>query len=158
MSETSPLPTPPPVTPYLTVADGRSALAFYEKAFGAKVVHRQETPDGSKIVHASLLINGGLVMLSDDFPEMRGGVKSSPTALGGSPVTIHLDLPDVDSTWAAAVAAGATVTMPLGDQFWGDRYGQLVDPAGHRWSLATRKRQVTKAELENASREHFSAR
>jgi PhnB protein len=156
MSDASPLPPPPPVAPYLTVADGQAALAFYEKAFGAQVVHRQDTPDGKKVIHASMLINGGLIMVSDDFPEMRGGMKSSPAALGGSPVTIHLALPDVDVTWAAAVAAGARVTMPLADQFWGDRYGQLVDPEGHRWSLGSRKRQVSKAELDSAARQHFS--
>jgi PhnB protein len=155
MSDASPLPPPPPVAPYLTVSNGQAALAFYQKAFGAQVVHRQDTPDGKKVIHASLLINGGLVMLSDDFPEMKGGKASSPDALGGSPVTIHLDLPDVDATFAAAVAAGATITMPLAEQFWGDRYGQIVDPAGHKWSLATRKRQVTRSELDSGARQHF---
>src|SRR4051794_32707838 len=122
MPEASPLPPPPPVSPYLTVDNGPAALAFYQKAFGAKVVHRQDTPDGKKVIHASMLINGGLVMLSDDFPEMHGGRPSSPRALGGSPVTIHLDLPDVDTVWAAALEAGATVHMALADQFWGDRF------------------------------------
>jgi PhnB protein len=153
----SPLPTPPPVSPYLTVDNADAAIAFYQKAFGAKLVHRQGAPDGKKVIHAALLINGGLLMLCDDFPEMRGGAKGTPTALGGSPVTIHLDLPDVDATFARAVEAGAKVTMPLADQFWGDRYGAIVDPFGHRWSLATRKRQVTQAELDRAATEHFSA-
>src|SRR4051812_15066085 len=105
--------SPPPVSPYLIVDDAKAALSFYEKAFGAKVFRRQDTPDGSKVIHADLLINGGLVMLCDDFPEMRGGQSHTPRAFGGSPVTVHLDLPDVDSTFARAVAAGATVTMPL---------------------------------------------
>jgi PhnB protein len=152
----SPLPEPPPVSPYLTVDNAGAAIAFYQKAFGAKVAARQDTPDGKKVIHAALLINGGLVMLCDDFPEMRGGAKGTPSALGGSPVTLHLDLPDVDATFARAVDAGATVTMPLADQFWGDRYGGLIDPFGHRWSLATRKRKVTQADLDRGATEHFS--
>jgi PhnB protein len=154
----SPLPPTPPVSPYLVVDDAPAALAFYEKAFGAKVVHRQDTPDGRKVIHAALLINGGLVMLCDEFPEMGAGNTRTPKALGGSPVTIHLELPDVDAVFSTAVAAGATVTMPLADQFWGDRYGQLVDPFGHRWSLATRKRQVSKADLDQAAKQHFADR
>jgi PhnB protein len=95
-------------------------------------------------------INGGLVMMSDDFPEFADGRSSTPEALGGSPVTIHLNLADVDAAWQRAVDAGATVTMPLEDQFWGDRYGQLTDPFGHRWSLATHQRDVTPEEIEAA--------
>jgi PhnB protein len=154
----NPLPEPPPVSPYLTVDDARAAIAFYEKAFGAKVASRQETPDGRKVIHAALLINGGLLMLSDDFPEMHGGAPHHAKALGGSPVTIHLDLPDVDATFARAVEAGATVTMPLADQFWGDRYGGLRDPFGHSWSLATRKRKVTQADLDRGAAQHFPAK
>ena len=154
----SPLPVPPPVAPYLAVDDARAAITFYERAFGAVVTHRQDTPDGQKVIHAALAINGGLVMLCDDFPEMKGGRSSHPRALGGTPVTIHLDLPDVDALWGRAVDAGATVDMPLADQFWGDRYGILTDPFGHRWSLATRKRAVTRDDLDRGAAEHFPAR
>lgn len=148
-------PPPPPVSPYLTVEDSDRALRFYADAFGACEVFRNTTPDGAKIIHAAMLINGGLVMLSDDFPEMNGGHCRSPRAIGGTPVTIHLDLPDVDVTWQAAIAAGAKVVMPLGDMFWGDRYGIVEDPFGHRWSLATRKRQPTQADIEAGTRKHF---
>lgn len=126
----------PPVAPYLCVSDAAAAIAFYERAFGAKTLSLHHAKDGKKITHASLDINGGIVMLSDDFPEYSG-TSRAPQAFGGSPVTIHLCLPDVDATWKAAVDAGATVVMPLADQYWGDRYGQLRDPSGHSWSLST---------------------
>lgn len=149
-------PTPPPLTPYLTVSDAVAAIDFYVRAFGAKERERQTTPDGKKVVHAALEINGGLLMLCDDFPEFTGQSRT-PQTLGGSPVTIHLDLADVDPVFEAAVSAGATVTMPLADQFWGDRYGKLRDPFGHEWSLSTRKRVPTQAELDAAGKEHFGS-
>jgi PhnB protein len=151
--------TPPPLTPYLTVADAQSAIAFLERAFGAKVLSKNPTPDGTKLIHAALqLENGGLVMLSDDFPERHGGKASDPQGLGGASVTMHLDLPDVDAVFARAVQAGATVAMPLADMFWGDRYGIVVDPSGHRWSLATRKKVATADELRAGSEAHFPAK
>jgi len=94
------------------------------------------------------------VMMSDDFPEFNEGKSSTPEALGGSPVTIHLNLPDVDTVWQQAVDAGATVTMPLADQFWGDRYGQIVDPFGHRWSLSTHLRDMTPEQMDAAMQQH----
>lgn len=151
------VPPPPPVTPYLTVSDAGRAIDFYVRAFGAKELTRQATPDGSKLIHAALLVNGGLVMLSDDFPEMSGGQRRDPKALGGTAVTLHLDLPDVKSVWQQAVDAGASVKMPLAVQFWGDEYGILEDPFGHRWSLATRRKEATKGELDAGAQEHFGA-
>ena len=155
MAEDHTTPPPPPLAPYLTVDDAKAAIAFYERAFGAVELSRQATPDGEKLIHAALTINGGLFMLCDDFPEMTGGKRRTPRALGGTAVTLHLDLPDVDATWAKAVEAGAAVTMPLADQFWGDRYGKLEDPFGHSWSLATRKRAVAQAELDQATAAFF---
>jgi PhnB protein len=146
---------PPPLTPYLTVDNADSAIAFYKRAFGAKELARHAAPDGKKLMHAALDINGSLVMLCDDFPEYRGGKAGHPNALGGSGVTLHLDLPDVDAAFKKAVEAGASVTMPLADQFWGDRYGQLKDPFGHQWSLATRKRQPSPEELEAGAKASF---
>lgn len=130
---------PQPLTPYITVPDAQAAIAFYQQAFGAKLLRTAPAPDGKKLYHAHLDINGGDLMLSDDFPEANGGKGRTPPALGGTPVTLHLDLTDVDATWSTAVAAGAKVLMPLADQFWGDRYGVLEDPSGHRWSLSQRK-------------------
>jgi PhnB protein len=120
------------VTPYLSVRDGAKAMEFYRRAFGAKELIRRTTPDG-KIVHGRLKIGNSILMLSDQF-----GAMSAPdtTTATGNRVTIHLYFPDVRSAWAKAVKAGATIVMPLDDQFWGERYGQLDDPFGHHWSLA----------------------
>lgn len=149
----------PPITPYLTVADAKAAIAFYEKAFGATATGRMDTPDGSKVIHAALRFpNGGLVMLSDDFPEMMGGKRSDPRALGGTAVVVHLDVPDADATWARATEAGVTVLMPLADAFWGDRYGMVEDPFGHRWSIATRKKAVSEDDLRREAEKHFGAK
>jgi PhnB protein len=120
------------VTPHLTVRGRRAAEAvdFYTAAFGAREVHRMPSEDG-RLMHCHLAVNGGSLMLNDEFPEYHGGDEA------GEPegVTLHLQLEDADSLWQQAVAAGATVVMPLEDQFWGDRYGVLKDPFGHRWSL-----------------------
>lgn len=148
-----PLPLPP-VTPYLTVPDAAAAIAFYERAFGAVERERNLTPDGRKIMHAEIELNGGVVMLSDDFAgtPQEG---STPGALGGSPVTIHLQADDgaADALWERAVAAGAEVTMPFERQFWGAAYGRLRDPFGHHWALIARMEPVSDEELrEGAAR------
>jgi PhnB protein len=149
------VPASPPLAPYLTVSDAKAAIAFYQRALGAQLLYRNDTPDGAKVIHASLqLPNGGQFMLCDDFPEMGGG-KGTPQALGGTPVTLHIDCQDVDADWKRAMAGGAEEAMPLADQFWGDRYGIIRDPFGHRWSMSTRKRAVSRDEVEAASREHF---
>jgi uncharacterized glyoxalase superfamily protein PhnB len=141
------------VSPYLICAGAADAIAFYKRAFGAEEMFRLPGPDG-KLVHACLAINGGTVMLSDEFP---GYGMVAPTTLGGSPVTIHLMVPDVDAAFARAVEAGATVTMELADQFWGDRYGSLRDPFGHNWSLATHVRDMTPEEIQAAMAEAMPA-
>ena len=131
--ESGDMPSLPPLTPHLTIAGAAAAIDFYGKAFGARLITRQDTPEG-KVLHAMLALpSGGVFMLCDDFPEM--GKSRSPKTLGGSPVTLHLELPDVDAVWKQAVAAGAEVTMPLAEQFWGARYGALRDPFGHSWSI-----------------------
>jgi PhnB protein len=141
--------------PYLTVSDGAAAIAFYKKAFGAEEHELHLAPGTTKIMNACLSINGGVFMLSDDFSAQFGGTSSTPEALGGSPVTVHLQVADVDAAWAKAVAAGAIVTMPLADQFWGDRYGQLKDPFGHKWSMAQNKVALTASEIEEAAKTSF---
>jgi PhnB protein len=130
------------VTPYLAIDGGAEAIEFYRKAFGAKELRRQTTPDG-KIIHARLKIGNSLIMLSDVFP---GSPTASPASLGGSSVTLHIYSSDVDRLWSRAVGAGAKISMPLENQFWGERYGQLVDPFGHRWSVAQPVR-MSKAEM-----------
>lgn len=137
----------PSLSPHLVVDDAAAAIDFYVAAFGATEYVRMPGPDG-KLIHAAVDINGGLVMLNDDFPEMSGGKSMTPTSLGGTPVTIHLHLTDdVDGAFQRALDAGATVVMPLEDQFWGDRYGVVRDPFGHQWSLAQTVREVDMAEL-----------
>jgi len=120
------------VTPYLAVDGASQALAFYKKAFGAKELSRQTTPDG-KIIHSRVRIGDSIVMMSDVFP---GSDSRSPNALGGSPVTLHIYSKDVDKLWQTALSAGARVIVPLDNTFWGERYGQLADPFGHRWSIS----------------------
>jgi len=128
--------TMPGAIPYLTVKDGEAALAFYERAFAAKTENKMKADDGKRLLHASLTINGGPLMLSDDFPEFgdSGGTKE-PGRLGGTPVTVHLDVVDADAVFDKAVGAGASIVMPLENQFWGQRFGKLKDPFGHVWSI-----------------------
>lgn len=144
----------PAVSPMLTVSDGAAAIDFYVKAFDAEELGRVPGPDGKRLFHAALRINGALVMLNDDFPEMNDGKSATPEALGGSPVTIHLTVADVDAKFQKAVDAGATVVMPLEDMFWGDRYGELRDPFGHLWSMGQPVREVSPEEIEKAVQQH----
>lgn len=136
------------VTPHLTCAGAAAAIEFYKKAFGATEAGRLPGPDG-KLVHAMIRIGDSAVMLMDEFPEhgARG-----PKSLPGSAVILHLYVENVDAFLARAVDAGATVTMPLADMFWGDRYGQIEDPFGHRWSVATHIRDVNPQEMQEAMR------
>jgi uncharacterized glyoxalase superfamily protein PhnB len=134
------------VTPHLVCEGAAKAIEFYKKAFGAEEVMRLAGPDG-KIMHACVRINGAPVFLVDDYPAWGS---HGPKALKGSPVTIHLMVPDVDAFVARASAAGAKVTAPVADMFWGDRYGQIVDPFGHRWSIATHLRDMTPDEIREA--------
>jgi PhnB protein len=131
------------------VDDAAAAIDFYVKAFGATEYGRVPHPDG-RLVHAALDINGSMVMLNDDFPEYSDGKSSTPKALGGTPVTIHLQVVDVESAFQRAVDAGATVIAPLEDQFWGDRYGVIRDPFGHHWSLGQPVRTVSPEEISAA--------
>ncbi|MGR9085989.1 MAG: VOC family protein [Gammaproteobacteria bacterium] len=138
----------PAIIPHLVCAGAAEAIEFYKNAFGATEMIRLPASNG-KLMHACLGINGAAVMLVDESPEcgMLG-----PKALKGTPVTVHLKVPDVDAFFARAVKAGATVIMPLADMFWGDRYGVIEDPFGHRWSMATTKRQLSMEELMAAAR------
>ena len=145
----------PPISPHLAVSDASAAIEFYKKAFGATELSRHMAPDGKRIMHAALQVNGGVVMLNDEFPEYTGGKSSTPEALGGTPVTLHLQVTDADSVFNQAIAAGATVKFPLKDQFWGDRYGQVTDPFGHVWSIGAPKESMTSDEVEQAAKSHF---
>jgi uncharacterized glyoxalase superfamily protein PhnB len=132
----------------LVCAGAANAIAFYQKAFGATELVRLPTPDG-KLIHASVKIGDSIVMLTDEIPQMGA---LGPKALKGTSVTIHLYVPDADAAFARAVKAGATIKMPLQDMFWGDRYGQLEDPFGHSWSIATHKQDLTHEQIQEAAR------
>lgn len=133
----------PPVTPYLSIKGAADAIEFYRKAFGATERMRIDAPDG-KVGHAELTIRDALIMLADEYPEMDF---RSPESLGGSSVVIHLYVEDVDEFCNRAVAAGAKLLRAVQDQFYGDRSGQLRDPYGHVWSIATHKEDVSPEEM-----------
>lgn len=137
------------VTPHLVCKDAEKAIEFYKKAFGAEERFRLDTPDGKKVLHASLRIGNSAIMLADEFPDW-GSV--GPETLKGTPVVIHLYVEDADSVFDRAVQSGATVTMQLQDMFWGDRDGQVRDPFGHSWSVATHVRDVSLEEMEQAAK------
>lgn len=131
------------VTPHLVCAGAAQAIEFYRKAFGAVEVTRLDGPDG-KLMHAQLRIGDSPLMLAEEMPACNS---FGPRSLKGTPVTIHLYVKDADATHAAAVAAGATVRMPVSEQFWGDRYGVVEDPFGHQWSIATKVRDLTPEQM-----------
>ncbi|MDI1260983.1 VOC family protein [Aquabacterium sp.] len=132
------------LTPHLVCAGAADAIEFYKKAFNAIELARLPGPDG-KLMHALVRIGDSMVMLVDEFPQWG---TFGPKALKGSPVVLHLYVEDVDAQVAQAVAAGAKLTMPVTDMFWGDRYGQVEDPFGHKWSVATHTRDLTPEEIQ----------
>ena len=141
------------VSPHLVIAGVKEAIEFYKKAFGAKEHVRLAAPDG-KIMHAELEMFGCRVMLAEESPEWGS---LGPKTLKGSPVSIHLYVADVDAVFDRATKAGAKATMPVSDQFWGDRYGTLEDPFGHRWGVATHMREVSPEEMDEAMRKMAEA-
>ncbi len=150
MTDVTPM-RPGPLTPHLVCAGAADAIDFYVQAFGAIDEMRLPSQDG-RLMHACVSIMGAPVFLTDEMPE-HGNL--GPAAIGGTPVTLHLGVPDVDAAFARAVAAGATAEMEPADQFWGDRYGVLLDPFGHRWAMATPgEQQLFGEELEQAAAQH----
>lgn len=141
------------ITPHLVINGAAQAIDFYKRAFGAQELGRHTTPDG-KIMHALLKIGDSHLMLADEFP--GPGCLKSAQALGGSPVVINIYVPDVDAVWKRATDAGAQVAFPLSDQFWGDRYGQVTDPFGIRWALATHVEDVSPAQVEERAKAAFA--
>jgi uncharacterized glyoxalase superfamily protein PhnB len=137
------------ITPHLVVRGAGEAIDFYKRAFGAQELCRMPGPAG-KIMHAELKIGDSMMMLVDEFPEMGC---LSPQSTGGAGCSLHLYVPDVDSTWEQAVAAGAQVKMPLANQFWGDRFGKITDPFGHEWTLGTHVEDLTPEEMEERQRQ-----
>jgi PhnB protein len=140
------------ITPHLVVEGAAEAMEFYKKAFGAEEIARMPGPDG-RLMHAAMKFGDSEVFMCDPFPEYGGS--PGPNKLGNSPVTIHLETPNVDTSWDRAVKAGCTVAMPLDNQFWGDRYGKLVDPYGHHWSLSSRIEELTPEQMMERSKTAF---
>ncbi len=132
------------ITPYLIIKGAVAAIDFYEKAFGAAELLRMPQPDG-RVGHAELKIGDSVIMLADEFPELQ---TVGPKTLGNSPVGILLYVDDVDTVFAKALSLGATVNKPLADQFYGDRNGTVIDPFGHKWTIATHKEDVSPEEME----------
>jgi PhnB protein len=139
-------------TPYLTVKDGARAIEFYKRAFGAQEKFRMAGPDG-RVAHAEIQIGNSIVMLGDEMP---GSSCRSPQSLNGTTSGILLYVTDVDTAFNQAVQAGAKAEMPVQDMFWGDRYGRLVDPFGHSWSVATHKEDVAPADMQKRAQEAMS--
>jgi PhnB protein len=140
------------VTPHLICAGAADAIDFYKKAFNAEEIGRMMGPQG-KLLHGLIRIGDSKVMLVDEFPDWGS---FGPKSLQGSPVTIHIYVENVDAFVARAAAAGAKITMPLQDMFWGDRYGKLEDPFGHQWSVATHVRDVSPDEMQQAAQKACS--
>ena len=141
------------VTPYLAVDDAAQAIEYYKKAFGATEHSRMEGPDG-KIAHAELKIGDSMLMLSDPFPH---SATRPPKEVGGTTASVFLYVDDVDAVVRQAVEAGASVTMEVADQFWGDRFGVITDPFGHVWSIATHVEDVPPEEMAERSRAAMDA-
>ncbi|BBP02287.1 VOC family protein [Sulfuriferula nivalis] len=135
------------LTPHLVCRDAAAAIDFYGRAFGAIEQFRLPMPDG-KIMHACVQIGDSKLFLFDEMPE-HGAF--GPQDLKSTPVTIHLQVQDADAVFARAVAAGATMTMPLAEMFWGDRYGRVRDPFGHHWSIATHTRDLSPEQIRDAA-------
>jgi PhnB protein len=134
---------------HITVKDAAKAIDYYKRAFGAQELSRHAIP-GGKLMHASIRIGDSTMFLNDEFPEMGA---LSPQTVGGASVTLTLYVEDADAVFKKAVDAGATIKMPIDDQFWGDRYGSVQDPFGHLWAIATRKENLSPEEMEKRGRE-----
>ena len=141
------------VTPSLTVKDSLKAIEFYKKAFGAKVLDVFPALDGRGTMHAAMQIGDSIVMMGDEMPQ--GGCKSAES-LGASPVSLYVYVPNVDAVFTQAVAAGAVATMPVAEMFWGDRAGNVKDPFGYSWMIATHTRDLTKDEVRQGAEAFFA--
>lgn len=142
------------VTAYLIVKDAKSALSFYREAFGAEEMLCLPGPEGKGVLHCEMRIGDSVIMIAD---ESVGSTSArAPESLGATSVTLHLYVDDVDTFFHRAVSAGCKVAMPLFDAFWGDRYGKVTDPFGHEWSMSTRVRTLSNAELSRAAGEYMN--
>jgi PhnB protein len=140
------------VTPHLVVRDAAKAIEWYKKAFGAEEQYRMPMPNG-KIMHAQIRIGDSVILMAEELAEMGN---KSPQSIGGSATTLNIYVDDAEKLWKRAVDAGAKVTMPLSEQFWGDKYGVVVDPFGHIWAIGQHVRDMTPEEMAQAGQKAFS--
>ena len=151
------MPTPIPagfntLSAHLIVDDGVAAIEFYKEAFGAQEIMKLMSPDGKNLMHAQMKIGSSVLMLAGEFPPNC----LSPKSRGGSSVYLHIYTENADALFDRAVAAGCQIAMPMSDTFWGDRYGQVSDPFGHQWSIATHQQDLTAAQLETNAKEFMA--
>ena len=144
--------------PELIVNDGAAALNFYKSVFGAEEVHRLLAPGSQKLIHGELTLDGHKFFVCDEFPPSEGGTCKSPKTLGGTGVRITLMVDDADDIVERAVAAGAHVSMPVQDMFWGGRYGKIVDPFGHEWGINQQVEERSHEETQRAADEFFESK
>ena len=142
--------------PHLIVSNGLAAIDFYKAVLGAAEGHRMMAPDGKRLMHGEIVLDGHKFFLSDAFEASEGGTLKSPQALGGTCVRITIEVEDADATVERAVAAGAKVLMPLQDLFWGARYGKILDPFGHEWGINQQLKEQTEDETKAAAEEFFA--
>jgi PhnB protein len=142
------------VTPSFTFKESQKAIDFYKKAFSAKVLDVFPSLNGKGIMHATLQIGDSIVMMGDEMPGGQGG--KSAESLGGSPISLFIYVPNVDAAFKQAVAAGGTVVMPVADMFWGDRAGNIKDPFGYQWMIATHQKDLSKEQLREGAEAFFA--
>jgi PhnB protein len=141
--------------PHLIVSDGLAALKFYREVFGAKEGHNMMAPDGKRLMHGELELDGHKFFISDEFKAEEGGVCKTPQTLGGTSVRITLEIDNADALVERAIARGAKILMPLQDMFWGARYGQIMDPFGHVWGINQQLQEQSEQETNEAASEFF---
>ena len=144
--------------PHLIVSDGVAALEFYKNTFNAEFGDKMMAPDGRRLMHGEVVLDGHKIFVSDEFSESEGGSCKSPQTLGGTDVRITLQVDDADAIVTRAVASGARVLMPVQDMFWGARYGRIVDPFGHEWGINQQLRKLSPEEAQAAADEFLAKR
>jgi PhnB protein len=144
--------------PHLIVSDGPAALKFYQEVFGAEEGDNMMAPDGKRLMHGEIVLDGHKFFLSDEFSEAEGGSCKMPQTLGGTCVRITLQVDDADALVERAVARGAQVLMPVADMFWGARYGKIRDPFGHEWGINQQQEEMSKEETDAAAEKFFASR
>lgn len=144
--------------PHLIVSDGFAALEFYKNTFGAELGDNMKAPDGKRLMHGEISLDGHKFFVSDEFTSAEGGICKTPQSLNGTSVRITIQVDDADAVVERAVAAGARVLMPVQDMFWGARYGQIIDPYGHAWGINQQLRDQSEEETNKAAEEFFSKR